>query len=73
MSSQSIRTLCLGICRAREESSLQKVVLYFSSHALVGLLQETIVMQQLQLKIAHIIIGDIFLMLFGNFKAYQPL
>ena len=62
--------LCLGMCQAREESSLYKVMMSISSLVLVELEQEMIIVQRLPLNEAHIILGWIIYMLFSDFKSW---
>ena len=63
-----IKTLCMGICRASDDCSLLKIVIYISSQVLVRLLQETTITQGLPLKVAHIILGRVLSMLLSDFK-----
>ena len=64
-----MRRFCLRMCRTREDSSLQKVMMSVLSLTLVGLQKYVIAAQGLPLNEAHIILGWIFSMLFSNFKA----
>ena len=67
------RTLCFGMIWTREDNSSQKAMSSVSSLTLVGLLQEMIVTLGLQLKVATIIPGFIFSMLFCDFRACGPI
>ena len=60
-----IKMICLGICRIRDDNSLEKVVMSVSLLALVELSQETIVLQGLLL---NVILSWIFFMSFSYFK-----
>ena len=55
------------MCRAKEDSQLQKVVISVSSVVLAGLLQKTIVVQELPLNIVHIIRFSRYFL--GDFKS----
>ena len=68
MSPPMIWTLRLVMRRKREDSSLVKVVMSVSLEALIGLYQETIVLQGLSLNIVPIILGWVFSTLFCDFK-----
>ena len=61
-----IRTLCLGMCRKREENSLKNAVMVILSLEFV---EETVVVQGLPLNSANIIVGWIFSVLVSYFKA----
>ena len=49
------------MCRIREDNSIENVMMPVSSLVLVRLLQETIVVQGLQLNVAHIILSWILI------------
>ena len=69
MLSPMMRTLCLEMCRIREDSTLSKVMMSVSSLELVRLYPGTTFHRELPLTVAHVLFMWILCMPFNDFKA----
>ena len=67
------RMMYFEMLRTREDSSSWKVMRSVSSLALVGLKQEMLVALGLPLKVATVILGCVFSMLFSDFRTHGPI